>query len=204
MSPATTSERAKTRRRGGKRGKAQRTHLRAWKEEHASSSGGANGTSPASVREGGAQGPRLVIRQYHVLQKKLAQAVKRGATQEVQSLKRQIKDAGGAASYQSASARSQAAGVRKGGHGGAGEGLGAGRRFNSTEWILQELHYHKLLAGGGDEGGGAEEGKEGKEGQRGLGGGMQRRRMGRAGAGGRGPGAGLGGGLRAGCWMSGL
>jgi hypothetical protein len=66
----------------------------------------------------------MVIQRYHVLQKKLAQAVKRNATQEAQRLGQRIKDAGGAAAYQNASSRSQAAGQRKGG------------RFNSTQGLL--------------------------------------------------------------------
>ena len=118
--------RAKMRRRGGKRGKAQRTHLRAWKEEKGSPrDAGATGASTAPPsKDSRAQGPQMVIQRYHVLQKKLAQAVKRNATQEAQRLEQRIKDAGGAAAYQKASSRSQAAGPRKGG------------RFNSTLGLL--------------------------------------------------------------------
>lgn len=119
--------RAKMRRRGGKRGKAQRTHLRAWKEENGSPrDAGATGasTAPPQLKAGGAQVPQMVIQRYHVLQKKLAQAVKRNATHEAQRLEQRIKDAGGAAAYQKASSRSQAAGQRKGG------------RFNSTQSLL--------------------------------------------------------------------
>jgi len=118
--------RAKMRRRGGKRGKAQRTHLRAWKEENGSprDAGATMASTAPLLRDGGAQGPRMVIQRYHVLQKKLAQAVKRNATQEAQRLGQRIKDAGGAAAYQNASSRSQAAGQRKGG------------RFNSTQGLL--------------------------------------------------------------------
>ena len=121
--------RAKMRRRGGKRGKAQRTHLRAWKEENghprdAGATGSGASTAPPPLKDGRAQGPQMVIQRYHVLQKKLAQAVKRNATQEAQRLEQRIKDAGGAAAYQNASSRSQAAGQRKGG------------RFNSTQGLL--------------------------------------------------------------------
>ena len=167
--------RVKMRRRGGKRGKAQRRHLREWKEcqpaqDWADSQSpvvqpGAAAAQPAAKTRGGAAArndrtnngqatpppsSQDVINHYHQQQKRLAAATKAGNSREIDRIRAAIEAAGGAPAYQDACAAqvsSGAAAQRRKPQPGRTGGAETPKPFNSTEWILQEILFHKLLAG---------------------------------------------------------
>ena len=177
--------RVKMRRRGGKRGKAQRRHLREWKEcqpaqDWADSQSpvvqpGAAAAQPAAKTRGGAAArndrtnngqatpppsSQDVINHYHQQQKRLAAATKAGNSREIDRIRAAIEAAGGAPAYQDACAAqvsSGAAAQRRKPQPGRTGGAETPKPFNSTEWILQEILFHKLLAGKAGAGEGGEE-----------------------------------------------
>ena len=189
----STALRVKVRRRGGKRGKAQRRHLREWKECQPAQAWagsqspvvqpGAAKAQPAAKTLGGeaARNDRTnngqaalppssqdVINHYHQQQKRLAAATKAGDSREIDRIRAAIEAAGGAPAYQDACAAQVSSGAavqRRESQPGRTGGAQTPKRFNSTEWILQEILFHKLLAGKSLAGEGGDEAPVGGKGQ---------------------------------------
>jgi len=114
------------RRRGGKRGKTQRRKLRLLKEQ-----GFFNRTKATNI-----------IHRVHHQQKVLATARRRGQAEEVKKLKKKMADDNLMPEYQKAcfSAPLPTSAVDD-----QVFSRNQTTTFNSTEWILQEMRFHKLL-----------------------------------------------------------